>query len=209
MNKYPVFFNIERPEKFDRTQVVLRLLVLLILALLGGVIGWALGLVYLALPVLAAILISQKGPEQYLKGSGEPTLTILNWYLALYSYLSLLTDRFPTEKPEEVISFRISPSGSPTVGSALLRLIWSLPSAIVLGILGIIGVIVWIIAMISVLVHESYSEGLYDFQLGIMRWHARLLGYHSSLVDEYPPFAIDTGPEEAAPPATEVLPGEI
>jgi hypothetical protein len=209
MTKYPVVFNINRPQTFDRTQVLLRLLVLLILALLGGVIGWALGLTYLALPVLAAILISQHGSAQYLRDRGGPVNTVLTWYLALYSYLSLLTDRFPTEKPEEVVTFEVAPSGSPTVGSALLRLIYSFPSAVVLAVLGIVGVIVWVIAMISVLVSENYADGLYDFQLGIMRWHARLLGYHSSLVDEYPPFALDTGPETAIPPSAESLPGPV
>jgi hypothetical protein len=187
----------------------LRLVVLVILALMGGIIGWAIGLVYLALPVMAAILISQHGPEQYLKDRGGPTPNILRWYLALYSYLSLLTDRFPTEKPEEIVTFEVTPGGSPSVGSALLRLVYSFPSAIVLAVLGIVGVFVWIIAVISVLINETYAEGLYDFQLGIMRWHARLLGYHSSLVEEYPPFAIDSGPETAPPPASETLAGPV
>jgi hypothetical protein len=86
-------------------------------------------------------------------------------------------------------------------------LVYSFPSAFVLAILGIIGVVVWIIAMISVLINENYAEGLYDFQLGIMRWHARLLGYHSSLVDQYPPFAIDSGPEAAPAAPTDRLAG--
>ena len=76
------------------------------------------------------------------------------------------------------------------------------PRAVAL--LGIIGAIIWIIAVISILINENYSQGLYDFQLGIMRWHARLLGYHASLVERYPPFALDTGTEagpEAAGPA--------
>jgi hypothetical protein len=42
---------------------------------------------------------------------------------------------------------------------------------------------------------EQYSEGLYNFQLGIMRWQGRLLAYLASLVDPYPPFALDQGPQ--------------
>jgi len=197
MTAYPVAFDIQRPEKFDRVQVALRLAVLLVLAILAGAIGWIFGLLYLAIPIWAAILISQKGAETYLAERGGPMLTLLRWYLALYAYMFLLTDRFPTEKPEEAIRFEVAPSGSPTVGSALLRLIMSIPSAFVLGILGIVGFFIWIIAAVSVLIQESYSEGLWNFQLAISRWNARLLAYHASLVGEYPPFAVDTGPEEA------------
>jgi hypothetical protein len=202
MTSYPVIFDTTRPEKFDRTQVVIRILVVLLLSILAGAFGWLLGIVYLAIPVIAAILISQKGAEGYLGEKGGVNMTLLQWYFAIYSYLLLLTDRFPTDNPQNEIRFEVTPTGSPTVGSALLRLIFSIPSAIVVGILGIAGFVVLIIAVISVLIQEQYSEGLYNFQLGIMRWQARLMGYHASLVDEYPPFALDTGHDESAPAAT-------
>ena len=51
-----------------------------------------------------------------------------------------------------------------------------------------------------VLIQESYPEGLYDFQCGVVRWQARLLVYHASLVDGYPPFAFDMGPRVAVEP---------
>jgi hypothetical protein len=197
MASYPVAFDIQRPEKFDRAQVALRILVIFVLAILAGAISWVFGLVYLAIPIWAAILISQKGADNYLADRGGQMLTVLRWYMAVYAYMLLLTDRFPTERPEEAIRYEITPSGAPTVGSALLRLIMSIPSAFVLGILGIAGAVVWIIAAISVLIQENYSEGLWNFQLALSRWQARLLGYHSSLVGEYPPFAIDSGPEDA------------
>src|SRR3989304_4646616 len=122
MTAYPVSFNVTRPEKFDRTQVALRLLVILVLSVLGGIIAWSLGLVYLALPVLAAVLISQKGGPKYLEDRGGPAMTLLQWYLALYTYLSMLADKFPSE-PEEIISFVVRTQGTPSVGSALCRLL--------------------------------------------------------------------------------------
>jgi hypothetical protein len=197
MAAYPVTFNLERPEKFDRAQVVIRILVLILLSFISGILG----LIYLAVPVFAAILISQKGAETYLREKGGTMMTLLRWYFAIYSYLLLLTDRFPTEKPEELVTFDVSPEGSPSVGSALLRIIFSIPSAIVVGLLGIVGFVIAIIAVIMILIQENYSEGLYDFQAGIMRWQARLMGYHASFVDQYPPFAVDGGPTEAAGPA--------
>ena len=197
---YPVTFDVDRPEKFERPQVFLRILVAVILSILGGALGWIFSLVYLAVPVLAAIFISQKGPEKYLEEDGPRLAGWLRWVLAFYAYLGILTDRFPTEKPEEIVRFEVRTGGSPTVGSALLRLIYSIPSALVLAILSIVSAVIWVIAAIMVLVQENYPDGLYRFQLGILRWEARLLGYHASLVDAYPPFTLDTGAEPA--PAT-------
>ena len=195
---YPVTFDIARPEKFERPHIFIRILVVVILSILAGAIGWILGLVYLVFPVLAAIFVSQKGSEKYLEEDGPRMTGWLRWVLALYAYLGLLTDRFPTEKPEEIVRFEITRGGAPTAGSALLRLIYSIPSAVVLGLLGIVSAVILVIAAVMVLIQENYPDGLYNFQRGVLRWEARLLGYHASLVDQYPPFAVDTGPEPAS-----------
>jgi hypothetical protein len=191
---YPVTFDVSRPEKFERPQLFLRVLVGIILWVLASMVGWIL---YLIFPVLAAIFVSQKGPEKYLEEDGPRMTEWLRWVVAIFAYLFILTERFPTEKPEEIVRFEVSPGGSPTVGSALLRLIYSIPSALVLGLLGIVSAVIWLIAAVMVLIQENYPNGLYNFQRGVLRWEARLLGYHASLVDQYPPFALDTGPEPA------------
>ncbi len=191
---YPVTFDVSRPEKFERPQLFLRILVAIILWVLASIVGWVF---YLAFPVLAAIFVSQKGPEKYLEEDGPRMTEWLRWVVAIFAYLLILTERFPTEKPEEIVRFEVSPGGSPTVGSALLRLIYSIPSVLVLGILGIVSAVILLIAAVMVLIQENYPDGLYNFQRGVLRWEARLLGYHASLVDQYPPFALDTTPEPA------------
>jgi len=193
-SSYPVTFDVDRPEKFERPHVFLRILVAVIVY---TVASWILGLVYLAVPVVAAILVSQKGGEKYLAEDGPRVTGWLRWIVSFYAYLGILTDRFPTEKPEEIVRFEVQTSGTPTVGSALLRLIYSIPSAFVLAILAIVSAVIWLIAAVMVLVQENYADGLYNFQRGILRWEARLLGYHASLVEQYPPFALDTEPEPA------------
>ena len=194
---YPVTFDIARPEKLERPHVFLRILVAVILSILAGAIGWIFGLVYLVLPVVAAVLVSQKGGEKYLEEDGPRVTEWLRWIVAFYAYLGILTDRFPSEKPEEIVRFEVQTGGTPTVGSALLRLIYSIPSALVLSILSMASAVIWIIAAVMVLVQENYPDGLYNFQRGILRWEARLLGYHASLVEQYPPFALDTDPKVA------------
>ncbi len=198
---YPVTFDVVRPERFERTQVFLRILIVIIISIVTSAAGWIFGLVYLLLPVLAAILVSNRGRERFIEEDGPRVTGWLRWLVAFYAYLLILTDRFPTERPEEIIRFEVRAGGSPTVGSALLRLVYSIPNAFVFLLLGIVSVAVWLIAAVMVLVRESYPEGLYTFQRGVLRWEARLLGYHASLVAEYPPFALDMQPAEVAAPA--------
>jgi len=186
---YPVTFDVTRPQKFEKPQVFLRIIVYFILSFVSG-------LAILGLPILAAIWISQKGSQKFLEEDGPKIKGWLRWIIALYAYLYMLTDRFPSDTPDDV-RFEVQTGGSPTVGSALLRLIYSIPSAFVLGVLSWVAAVIWLIAAVQVLMRESYSDGLYDFQRGVVRWATRLLAYHASLVDPYPPFALDTGPEPA------------
>jgi hypothetical protein len=201
-----VVLDVTRPEKFERSQIFLRIIIVIIISIVSSAVGWIFGLVYLVLPVLAAIFVSNRGRERFIEEEGPRLTGWLRWLVAFYAYLIILTDRFPTERPGEIVRFEVRTGGSPTVGSALLRLIYSIPSAFVFLLLGIVSVIVWLIAAVMVLIRESYPEGLYNFQRGVLRWEARLLGYHASLVDEYPPFALDMGSAEAeaaveSPPA--------
>lgn len=194
---YPVTFDIARQEKFERPHVFLRVLIAIIFSILAGAIGWIFGLVYLVFPVISAILISQKDGQKFIEEDSSRVTRWLRWVLAIHAYLGILTDRFPTEKPEEVVRYEVQPGGTPTAGSALLRLIYSIPSALVLALIGIVSAIIWLIAAVMVLIQESYPEGMFNFQRGVLRWEARLLAYHASLVEQYPPFALDTGPETA------------
>ena len=199
MASYGATFDIAPPQKFDRVHIGIRVLIAIILAILGGALGWFYGAVYLAIPVAAAILISQRGAERYLAEADQNMTKWVRYLLAFYAYMGLLTDRLPNEEPKETLRFEVTTSGTPTAGSTLLRIILAIPSAFVLGLLGIVAGILMLVAAIMVLAQETYPEGIYNYLRGVMRWEARLLAYVASLVDEYPPFALDMGPEGTAP----------
>jgi len=198
MAAYPVTFDISPPEKFQRPHLAIRVLLLVISSFVGNVAGLVFALPYLALPIISAIFISQKGGERFLQEDAPRIGGWLRWLLALYAYLFLATDRVVlTEDPKQIVRFKVQPQGSPTVGSALLRLIYSIPSAFVLGLITIVAAILWLVAAIFILFQENYPKGIYDFFRGYLRWEARLLGYHASLVGQYPPLALDMQPEAA------------
>ena len=202
MAAYPVIFDINKPEQFDRMQIVIRILIVVILSILG-IFGLISGLIWLGIPVLAAILISQKGAERYHAEADQDIKKWLGYIVGAYAYLGLLTDKLPNEPVNQVLRFEVRPTGTPSVGQALLRIILGIPHAIVLAILGIVAAILIVVAAIMILIQESYPEGIYSFLRGYMRWYVRVLGYMASLVDEYPPFSLDTGNEtmEQLPPA--------
>jgi hypothetical protein len=185
---YPVVFEIERPAAFDRAHVVVRIAVL-------ATIGWIVqpvGLLWLGLPVVAAILISQKGGERYLSEDGPTVTRALNWIVDLVAYVALLTDRLPG-RDGHAVRFEVERSGSPTKRSALRRIVSAIPSVIVLAVLTWVGTIVWVLAMIRVSFTGNYPESWWSFLCGIVGWEARLIAFLASLVDRAPPFALAPG----------------
>ena len=167
------------------------------------VVGWLghpLGLLWLGLPLVAAILVSQKGEQRYLDEDGPRITRVLSWILALIAYLALLTDRLPGPG-EHPVRFQVERSGSPTVSAALLRILYAIPNLIVLAILAFVGAIVWLVAVVLVLVNERYPDSFWRFLLGLVRWEAHVLAYLASLVDRYPPFALATESVSPAAPS--------
>ena len=194
MTPHPVTFEIERPPTMSRAHVFLRILILVLASWILGS-GGGLGLVYLGLPAVAAILIAQKSGERYLTEDGDRVSGWVAFIVGVLAYVALLTDELPGggRTPVRVVIVR---SGTPTVGSALLRIVKAIPSVLVLALLGIASSLVGLVAAISILVNERNPERLWAFQSGVIRWHARLLAYLASLVETYPPFSFDTGPAE-------------
>jgi hypothetical protein len=187
---YPVTFDMAPPGRMQRPHVAIRILVIIVLGFILSVASF-LGIFYLGIPVVAAILVSQKGPERFLQ-ENSPTFVKWGRYLiAAFAYMLFMTDRLPNEDPEQTIDVQVTPGGTPTVGSALLRIIYVIPHGIVLGIIGIAYVVVVPVAAISILIDETVPSWVSNFTRGYLRWETRVLAYYASLTDEYPPFSFD------------------
>lgn len=193
---YPATFDVQPPTgQLDKGQIVLRIVIVVVI---GWLANWIVGAAYWLLPILAAVMISQKGAEQYLADAEKGPVRWIRYLMGFYTYISLASDKLPFDDPDSV-NFHVRTTGSPTVGSALLRIILAIPHALVLGILGIAFVVVWIIAAISILINGVYPDWAFNFIRGYLRWNARLLAYMASLVDEYPPFSFEDGAGATAP----------
>ena len=198
MNTYPVFFSVSRPDKLERGALLWRVALLVMLSIAGVTMGVFTGLVYLVLPLVAAMGLARKGHVRFLAEDAPRLARGLRWVVSAYAYFMLLTDRLPGD--EDGVRFEVEPGAWPEPGrrpsasGAVIRLLFSLPSAVLLGLLAIVSWVVWIVAAVMILFTEDYPMPLYSFQCGVLRWQARLFGYHASLVEAYPPFSFDPGP---------------
>ena len=193
---YPVTFEVERPPAFRRAHVLVRVALLI-------VIGWVvhpIGLLWLGIPVVTAILLSQRGGQRYLDEEGPRVTRVLHWILGLVAYIALVTDELPGGDRYPV-RFEVERSGSPTVSSVLLRIVYAIPNLIVFAIFAFVGAIVWVVAVVFVLLNERYPDSLWRFLRGLVRWEACLLAYLASLVEPYPPFTLETSAPSRATPA--------
>ena len=192
MTDYPVTVEVSSPQQFDRIQLLLRVVLAIALAWFGMTAGWLICVLYGALPVIAAIAISSQSSAKYAQDVAPRLWKLLEWLLQFSAYMMMIVDRVPTggDFPGK-IELRIT--GTPTAGSALARLATSLPSGFVLMLLWLGSGVAWVVAAVFVLVGAPMPPSILAFQRGVLRWQARLVAYHASLVEEYPPFALDTG----------------
>ncbi|HVP04150.1 MAG TPA: DUF4389 domain-containing protein [Dehalococcoidia bacterium] len=192
MTDYPATFDIAKPAKFERPAVFIRIIGYFIL----GIVNW---LVIVLLPLYAAIRVASK-KDKFLAEDGETIKGWLRSYVGLYAYVMVLTDKFDGVS-DPSFRFDVTPGGTPTVGSALLRWITNIPHLLIVSALVSVSFIIWIIASVMIFFTGTYPDGLYDFNRGVVRWIARIAPYHGSLVGEYPPFAFDMGAAGGSAPA--------
>ena len=184
MTTHPVHFGVEPPARMERIHVAIRLVLLIALGTIGcSSLYWFL---YLALPALAALLISQDGPGDYLAEDAPRIVRVLRWLAAAYAYLWLLTDAFPGSEKGEAVELRIETGGTPSTGSALLRLLYSVPAVLLLALLSIVGGLLWLVGAVAILARQRLPGAIADYLALTLRYQFRLAAYHLSLVDRYP-----------------------
>lgn len=195
MTPHPICFQVLAAPGRERIQIVVRLVLLAALAAIGcSSVYWV---AYLATPALVALFVLQEGSERYLSERAPVMVRALRWLAGAYAYLWLLTDAFPSASNHPV-RFEVETSGSPSAGSALGRLILSLPALAVWIVLSFASGVLWFAAALCVLASERVPAALSDFIEATLRYQFRLFAYHLSLVDRYPSFET-AGASHSAP----------
>jgi hypothetical protein len=183
MSPHPVQFHVEG-SRMDRVHVAIRLVILAALAAIGcSSVYW---LLYLVLPLVAALLVSRDGPGRYLTEDAPRIVRTLRWLSGAYAYLWLLTDRIPMAEASGPVELTVEVGGRPTAASALVRLLTSLPALLLLAVLSMVAAFTWILGAVAILATRRMPEAFADFLSLKLRYQFRIVAYHLSLVDAYP-----------------------
>jgi len=97
---------------------------------------------------------------------------------------------------QEQVSYPVSIRGEltqpPAQGWWLLKWLLAIPHFIILAFLWIAFVVVCIIAFFAILFTAKYPRGLFNFNVGVLRWTWRVgfYSYAALATDKYPPFSL-------------------
>ena len=202
---HPVEFEVEYPDRpLDRLSTLFRLIfalpILVLLAALGGpafgggggdwlfFIGLASGLV--VIPPLLTIVFRQKYPRWWF----DFNLAFLRFDNRIMSYLLLLRDEFPSTDEDQAVHLDVRyPDVQADLNRWLPLVKWflAIPHYVALLVLDVAVVLGAVAAWIAILVTGRYPRPLFDFTVGVMRWHNRVVSYAFAMAtDEYPPFRL-------------------
>jgi len=192
-SQYPIQYSVDYPERpLNRLTSALRIftaipIVILAAAVSGG--GYAAGGILFLGPLLM-ILFRQKYPRWWFDWNRE----LLRFENRVGVYVALMDDRYPsTDEPQSVhLEFEI-PDAARDLNRWLPLIKWllALPHYIVLLFLYLGALVAIIIAWFAILFTGRYPRSLFEYLVGVGRWHNRVVGYAFLLVtDRYPPFRL-------------------
>ena len=190
MSPHPVDIAIESPARFEPLQILVRLVLAIALGFIGVTAGWLAGALYIVLPALAAVFMSSRGPDQYLREVAPALSRVLTWVIGFHAYMLMVIDR-PEVAGSSTVRVAIHAGGRPGIGTALLRLLASLPAALLLAVLLVPASLFAVIGVVTILIARTQLEPLLRFQRAVVCYAGRLAAYHASLVDAYPSFTME------------------
>ena len=203
---HPVQFAVDYPARaLNRVSTAFRLILaipILIVAdaISGGSTDWTSGDTRVTIASAGGLLVL--GPlfmivfrGRYPRWWYDWNVQFLRFAARVGAYLALLDDRYPSTEDEQAVRLSMPypdvAHGDVSRGLPLVKWFLAIPHYIVLFFLWIGVVFAVIAAWFAILFTGGYPRGLFDFVVGVGRWHLRVVGYAFALVtDVYPPFRL-------------------
>jgi len=203
--RYPLTYSVDYPDRdLDRLTTFFRIFTLIPIAIVLGTVshvtygGWDnAGTAYVAAgglvfggPLLM-ILFRKKYPRWWFDWNRE----LLRFSNRVAIYLALLNDQYPSTDEQQSLHLEIAyPNVESELGRGMPLVKWllAIPHYIVLFFLTIGAFFAVIFAWFAILFTGRYPRSIFDFVVGVARWHNRVTAYALILVtDKYPPFSLE------------------
>jgi Domain of unknown function (DUF4389) len=202
---YPVRFAVDYPGRpLNRLTTFFRLIVAIPIAIVLGTVGGgtfelgsgehratvaAAGGLLVAGPLLM-ILFRQKYPGWWQDWNRE----LLRFTNRVGIYIALLDDRYPSTDEQQAVHLELPRPDARTDLNRWLPLVkWllAIPHYVVLAFLYLGALVVVVVAWFAILFTGRYPRALFDYVVGVARWHNRVIAYaFIMLTDRYPPFRL-------------------
>jgi hypothetical protein len=201
MDDYPVSFSVEYQDRpLNRLTTALRVFTVIPIAIvLGSIMGyqgsydagadsgtWAVGgSGLLFLPPLLMLVFRQKYPRWWF----DWNLELQRFINRVAVYFALMDDRYPSTDDHQGVQLELPEPRDLNRWLPLVKWFLAIPHYIVLLFLYLGAIFVVIAAWFAILFTGRYPRGLFDYMVGVGRWHNRVVAYAFTLVtDRYPPF---------------------
>jgi hypothetical protein len=82
----------------------------------------------------------------------------------------------------------------------LVKWILLIPHIVILAVLAVALAFSWLFSLIAIIATGRYPEGLFNFNVGVLRWFWRVgfYSYQALGTDKYPPFSLESDPNYPA-----------
>jgi hypothetical protein len=206
--QYPLTFSVEYPDReLSRLTTFFRIFTVIPIAIVLGTVSgetwsfdWggannagttvvAAGGILFAAPLLM-ILFRKKYPRWWF----DWNLELLRFEARVGAYMGLLNDEYPSTDEHQYVDLQVEyPNAEADLarGMPLIKWFLAIPHYIVLFFLYIGAFFAVVFAWFAILFTGRYPRSLFDFVVGVARWHLRVTAYMFILVtDKYPPFSL-------------------
>jgi len=190
-----MYFNIQQQERYSRGELLLRtFLGAFYIMIPHGLLLAFMGIAGQVLTFISfwIILFTGSYPESFY----EFQVKLINWSMRVNASLYNLVDGYPEfglNGSHPQVELEVPYPEELSRGHALLKALFgafycALPHVFILYFRLLASAVVSIIAFWVVLFTGEYPKGMFNFQVGTLRWNLRLNLYLSFLTDKYPPF---------------------
>jgi hypothetical protein len=181
-------FDVAYPDRpLDRLTTGLRLFTVIPIAIVWATFVDYTGL--LVIPPALMLVFRRKYPRWWFDFNRE----LLRFGARIGVYATLLTDRYPSTDEAQDVLLELPEPDAERLNRWLPLVKWllALPHYIVLAFLYVAALVAVLVAWFAILFTGRYPRGLFDFVVGVGRWHVRVMAYAFVLVtDDYPPFRL-------------------